>query len=388
MTGSQSQRLRVLIWHWGRRGGGPRYTLELARVLAKRDDLEVFLSLSRQSEMYAQFESIQVAGRFDIDTYTSLPQFALRTLQLPLLRRLFAAYLKRERIDVVFCTMDHLWDSFVVGAIRPAGALYLLTVHDAMRHPGEDQGMRQWLLRRDVAASDGALVLTESVRELLIAHHGYPRDRTFLSTLGNFSYCHRDVPRELPVDRPVRLLFFGRIIAYKGLDLLLSALPRLQAEFPGLSLEIWGAGDLGSYRTRLSELSAVRIENRWIGEDEIAGIFERTDLAILPYREASQSAVVATAFAAGMPCIATPIPGLCEQVADGVTGLIAASMQAEDLAEAIARPLRDGALYRRLSAGCLHVANTSLNWNVIGDSVANALFGLHLEGPRSGQGNR
>ncbi|KPK67749.1 MAG: hypothetical protein AMJ84_12420, partial [Acidithiobacillales bacterium SM23_46] len=351
MTRSQSQPLRVLLWHWGRRGGGPRYTLELARELAERDDLEVFLSLSRQSEMYAEFGSIPVAGRFDIDTYTSLPQFALRTLQLPLLRRRFATYLRRERINVVFCTMDHLWGSFLVGAIRSAGALYLLTVHDAMRHPGEDHGMRQWLLRRDVAASDGALVLTESVRELLIAHHGYPRDHTFLSTLGNFSYGHRDAPRELPRDRPVRLLFFGRIIAYKGLDLLLSALSRLQAEFPGLSLEIWGAGDLGPYRARLSGLSAVRLENRWIREEEIAGVFERTDLAILPYREASQSAVVATAFAAGMPCIATPIPGLREQVADGVTGLIAAGMDPDDLAEAIARPLRDGALYRRLSAG-------------------------------------
>lgn len=387
MTRSQSQPLRVLLWHWGRRGGGPRYTLELARVLAGRDDLEIFLSLSRQSEMYAEFGSIPAAGRFDIDTYTSLPQFALRTLQLPLLRRRFAAYLQRERIDVVFCTMDHLWDSFVVGAIRPAGALYLLTVHDALRHPGEDQGLRQWLLRRDVAASDGALVLTESVRELLIAHHGYPRDRTFLSTLGKFSYGHRDVPRELPDDRPVRLLFFGRIIAYKGLDLLLSALPRLQAEFPGLSLEIWGAGDLGSYRARLSGLSAVRVENRWIREEEIAGIFERTDLAILPYREASQSAVVATAFAAGMPCVATPIPGLREQVTDGVTGLISESMEPDDLAEAIARTLRGGALYRQLSVGCLHVANTSLNWAAIGNSVADALFGLRHLGPRNGQGS-
>lgn len=388
MMQSESQPLRVLLWHWGRRGGGPRYTLELARVLAARDDLKIFLSLSRQSEMYAEFGSIATAGRFDIDTYTSLPQFALRSLKLPLLRRRFAAYLLRERIDVVFCTMDHLWNTFMVGGIRSSGALYLLTIHDAVRHPGEDHGIRQWLLKRDVAASDGALILTESVRTLLVARHGYPRDRTFLSTLGHFSYGHRDVPRELPGDRPVRLLFFGRIVAYKGLDLLLATLPRLQAEFPGLSLEIWGAGDLGSYRSELSKLSLVRLENRWIREDEIAGIFERTDLAVLPYREASQSAVVATAFVAGMPCVATPIPGLQEQIADGVTGIIAEGMEPDDLAEAIARPLRDGALYRRLSAGCLHVANTSLNWSVIRDSVVDAILGLCRVGPRSGRGSR
>lgn len=378
-----ARRLRVLLWHWGRRGGGPRYTLELARVLAERPDLEVFLSLSRQSEMYADFADIPVAGRFDINTYDSLPEFALRTLGVPLLRRRFGAFLRSAGIDVVFCTMDHLWDSFVAGAIHPAGALYLLTVHDATRHPGEDQGLRRWLLERDVAASDGALVLTESVRESLIANHGYPRERTFLSALGNFGYGRCEAPRELPRDRPVRLLFFGRIIAYKGLDLLLSALPLLRQKFPDVCLEIWGGGDLAPYRALLDGVRDVRIENRWIGEDEIAGIFQRTDLAILPYREASQSAVVATAFAAGMPCIATPIPGLREQVADGVTGLIAEDMEPASLARAIAAALGDGEQYRRMSAGCLHEANTSLNWGTIGASVAEALLQLHRQGRRN-----
>jgi glycosyltransferase involved in cell wall biosynthesis len=382
MTRSGSRRLRVLLWHWGRRGGGPRYTLELAKVLVMRDDLEVFLSLSRQSEMYADFANIPVAGRFDIDTYTSLPQFAWRTLQVPWLRRRFGAYLRRERIDVVLCTMDHMWDSFVVSAIRPAGALYLLTVHDAMRHPGEDQRIRQWLLRRDIAASDGALVLTESVRELLISGYSYPHNRTFTSAHGAFSYGRVDVPRELPDVRPVRLLFFGRIIAYKGLGLMLSALPQLQAEFPGLSLEIWGAGDIGPYRSQLSSLGAVKLENRWIREDEIAGIFERTDLAILPYTEASQSGVVAIAFAAGMPCVATPIPGLLEQIDNDVTGVVAMGMEPDNVAEAIARILRDRTFYHRLSAGCLYAAKTSLNWNGIGNTVAVSIHELYALGAR------
>jgi glycosyltransferase involved in cell wall biosynthesis len=371
-----------MIWHWGRRGGGPRYTLELARVLAQRSDIEVHLSLSRQSEIYADFADIPVAGRFDVDTYATLPQFALRTLVLPLLRRRFSAYLRRASIDVVFCTMDHLWNSFIVGAIHPAGCLYLLTVHDAVRHPGEDQGLRQWLLRRDVAASDGALVLTESVRELLVSHHRYPRERTFLSTLGSFSYGSRSEPRQLPADRPPRLLFFGRILDYKGLDLLLSALPRLQAEFPGLSLEIWGSGDIARYRGELAGLCGIRLENRWIAEAEIGQIFADTDLAILPYREASQSAVVATAFADGMPCIATPIPGLREQVAHGVSGLIAEGMGADELAEAIARPLRDRDLYQRLSQGALRAAHTTLDWQTIGHTVADALLRLYSLGRR------
>lgn len=377
------KRLKVLIWHWGRRGGGPRYTLELARVLAARPDLDVFLSLSRQSETYAAFEDIPVAGRFDIDTYESVPQFLLRTAQLPWLRRRFRDYLRQNGIDIVFCTMDHLWDAFMAGSIHDAGALYLLTVHDATRHPGEDQRWRRWLLRRDIATSDGALVLTRSVGTSLSTNYQYPPERTFLSTLGHFGDGARENPRELPRERPVRLLFFGRILAYKGLDLLLDALPSLRTGFPGLELEIWGTGDLAPYRTRIEATPGIRVENRWIDEHEIAGIFERTDLAVLPYREASQSAVVATAFAVGMPCVATPIPGLCEQIAEGETGVIAAGMSALDFSNAVSRVLRDPELYRRLSAGCLHLTRTALSWEAIGTSVAEALHNVKHLGRRT-----
>ena len=376
------KQLKVLLWHWGRRGGGPRYTLELARVLAARPDMDIFLSLSRQSETYAAFNDIPVAGRFDIDTYETVPQFVLRSALLPGLRRRFRKYLCQNNIDIVFCTMDHLWDGFMASAIHEADALYLLTVHDATRHPGEDQGWRRWLLRRDIAASDGAVVLTRSVGESLSTNYHYPPERTYLSTLGHFGDGGREHPRELPSDRPIRLLFFGRILAYKGLVLLLQALPLLRAEFPGIELEIWGTGDLTPYRAMLELTPDVRVENRWIEEHEIAGIFERTDLAVLPYREASQSAVVATAFAVGMPCVATPIPGLREQIAEGETGTIAAGMSAADFANAVARVLRDPELYRRLSTGCLHSTKTALSWDTIGASVAEALCSVQRQGRR------
>lgn len=377
------KRLKVLLWHWGRRGGGPRYTLELARVLAARPDMDVFLSLSRQAEIYAAFDDIPVAGRFDIDTYKSVPQFILRSAQLPWLRRRFRHYLRQNDIDVVFCTMDHLWNTFMTGAIHEAGALYLLTVHDATRHPGEDQNWRRWLLSRDIAASDSAVVLSRAVGESVRSYYDYPSERIFLSTHGHFGDKTHYYPRYLPSDRPVRLLFFGRILPYKGIDLLLEALPLLRTEFPAVELEIWGTGDLTPYRAMLEQTSNVRVENRWIEEREIVSIFAGTDLAVLPYREASQSGVVATAFAAGMPCIVTPISGLSEQVADGKTGVIAAGVTAADFANAILRVLRNPALYHRLSKGCIQATETTLNWETIGASMAEVLHSARDRGQRT-----
>ena len=376
-------RLKVMIWHWGRRGGGPRYTLELARVLADRQDMDIFLSLSRQSEMYLDFNNIPVVGRYDVDTYESIGQFFVRSLQLPLLRNRFRRYLCQNSIDVVFCTMDHLWNIAMTATIHDAGSLYLLAVHDATRHPGEDQRWRRWLLSRDIAASDGALVLTKAVRTSLVNIYHYPPERTYLSTLGHFGDGAPKLVREMPRDRPFRLLFFGRILSYKGIDLLLEALALLRRYFPNLSLEIWGGGDISPYRSQIEVLGNIRVENRWIHESEIAGIFARTDLAVLPYREASQSAVVATAFAVGMPCVATPILGLCEQITDGMTGVIAEGMRAEDFAKAISRVVRAPDLYRHLSNGCLEATRTSLSWDVIGNSVADAFWGVHRQGRRA-----
>lgn len=379
-----SRPLKVLIWHWGRRGGGPRYTLELTRVLTTRDDMHIYLSLSRQSEIYANFDNIHVAGRFDIDTYENVIQFGLRSLTLFLLRRRFSRFIREQQIDVVFCTMDHLWDAFMAGAIRDSDVTYLLTVHDATRHPGEDQGWRRWLLRRDIDTSDAALVLTRSVGTSLQGNYLYPADRIFLSTLGHFGDSTTNTAaRCLPLERPVRLLFFGRILHYKGLDLMLEALPLLRHEFPNLSLEVWGSGDISPYQAVLDVVGNVRVENHWIDDTEIPGIFAATDLAVLPYREASQSAVVATAFAVGMPCVVTPIPGLCEQIADNVTGVISTGFSPTEYAEAIAKVLRDPAFYARMSQSCITAANTTLNWENIGQSVANALHSAHAKGKRN-----
>ena len=376
-------RLRVLIWHWGRRGGGPRYSLELARVLSACDNMDIHLSLSRQSEMYSFFDDIHVGGRFDINTYESVIQFGLRSFQIPFLRLHFARYIHEHKIDVVFCTMDHLWNVFMADIIRDSRAVYLLTVHDSTRHPGEDQGWRRWLLRRDIDASDAALVLTRSVGASLQTNYDYPADRIFLSTLGRFGDGRSNVGmRSLPEDRSPRLLFFGRILHYKGLDLMLQALTILRREFPKLELEVWGTGDITPYKAALDNVGDVRVENRWIQEEEISGIFAATDLAVLPYREASQSAVVATAFAVGMPCVATPIPGLCEQVTDGVTGVIAAGNSPAEYAESIAKVLRDPAFYAHLSQGCLEAATTTLSWDSIGLSVAEALNGSFAKGKR------
>jgi glycosyltransferase involved in cell wall biosynthesis len=167
-------------------------------------------------------------------------------------------------------------------------------------------------------------------------------------------------------------MFFGRILTYKGIGLLLDAYESIVHQ-KDVALSIIGSGDLSPWREQISRLPRVEIDNRWIEAGEIGAILSRADLLALPYIEATQSGVAAAAYAAGIPVVATPVGGLTEQVRHGETGLIAGRVDAPALADAILRLASDEALYRRCAAGAAAYAAVGLNWNDIASRIAEVL---------------
>ena len=51
---------------------------------------------------------------------------------------------------------------------------------------------------------------------------------------------------------------------------------------------------------------------RFVSDRELAAVFRRADLVVLPYRESEQSAVLTTALAFGKPILATDVGGFAE----------------------------------------------------------------------------
>jgi glycosyltransferase involved in cell wall biosynthesis len=113
----------------------------------------------------------------------------------------------------------------------------------------------------------------------------------------------------------LRLLFFGRLLPYKGLDLLAAALRMLDAR-GAWQLRVVGSGPESNDLAALRALRNVTVENRWVPEDEVGELIAWADAVVLPYREASQSGVAPAAIAAGRPVVATRIGGLAEQLRD------------------------------------------------------------------------
>ncbi len=122
------------------------------------------------------------------------------------------------------------------------------------------------------------------------------------------------------------ILFFGKVRNYKGLDVLLEALPGVLSR---VECNLIVVGEFYDSIDKYMELirrrrieSHVLIDNRYVPNEEVAAIFERADVLVLPYTSASQSGVARISLSNGLPVIASRTGGLSETVIDGVNGLL------------------------------------------------------------------
>lgn len=345
-------RARILFVYWGRRGGVNPMTLALARAAERAPAVEPFLSVSSASELYDDFQATGIP-LMAVDTFgrgvRDLWRLPLGPVQASRLGRFVAAH----GIKAVITLMPHVWTPFLAPVVRQAAARYVVVMHDGEPHPGDPSAVVNAWLERDARRADLVFTLSRHVAVRLAARGVVPPDRIrvlFAPTLGDPA-----PPRSARPDGPLRLLFFGRILPYKGLGLLLDALDLLARRGVAVRLGVVGNGDLGPHRARLAALDA-EIDNRWVPEAEVAAVLDRFDAVALPYTEASQSGVVGAAMAAGLPVLVTPVGGLVEQVTDGETGLVAAAVTPSAMADALARLATDPALVRRLGAGAAALA--------------------------------
>jgi glycosyltransferase involved in cell wall biosynthesis len=260
------------------------------------------------------------------------------------LHRNILGELTRRRSAGVVTLMPHVWTPLVAPLIRRHGFRYLTIIHDASRHPGDPTGFLNGWALRDALSADPVVTLSRSVGLSLAASGAVPRD-TLVTLFHPDLTFGSSAPRQAPAGAgPFRILFFGRIMAYKGLPVLLDALEILRAQNMAVKLGVFGEGALGPLRSRLEALG-VEVENRWIANDEVSGIFSRHDAVVLPHIECSQSGVAAIALGHGLPLIGCRVGGLAEQVRDGETGVVADTADAAGLAAAIRRLAADRRLH-------------------------------------------
>ena len=141
----------------------------------------------------------------------------------------------------------------------------------------------------------------------------------------------------IPASVKHTILFFGLIRPYKGLTTLIKAADELNSD---IHIIIAGEcyGSWNKYKRLIKNSSAgsrIHVFNKFIPDSELPQIFGASDLVVLPYLNASQSGVTATAIHYNIPIIASNVGDLPSTITPGVTGELVTPGSSKDLAEAI-----------------------------------------------------
>ena len=178
-----------------------------------------------------------------------------------------------------------------------------------------------------VQSTSECITMSENVYTSLITQ--YPSFS--LSKIHKLKHPNYDFYREQELkpksELTYRLLFFGYIKPYKGLDILLKAMPGIIKSNPSLKLTVAGEvyGEPEFYQNIIEELKIgkyVDFQNRFIANEEVEGFFTKSDVCVLPYRTATQSGITQLAFSFCTPVIATDVGGLSEIIRDNYNGYL------------------------------------------------------------------
>ncbi len=195
-------------------------------------------------------------------------------------------------------------------------------------------------------------LLADSVHAILVHT---PAERAALTRLTDRPVTVAALPPHLPAgapgadpdpDRPRRrLLFFGKIRPYKGLDLLLHALARIPEVQLTVVGEVYRGGvELTALIARAGLRDRVVVHPGYLPAERIPELFAGVDALVLPYRTATASQLVALAHEHGLPTVATRVGNFPDVVTDGVDGLLCAPGDVDDLERALRQLYRPGRL--------------------------------------------
>ncbi|MBO4447734.1 MAG: glycosyltransferase [Bacteroidales bacterium] len=206
------------------------------------------------------------------------------------------------------------------------------------------------LTRYFLSGVDGCITLCDEVSHDLLRLK--PDARFTVLPHPVYSHFGKRIPREealkklgLTSDKKI-LLFFGLIREYKGLDVLLNAFSLLDDSY---ELVIAGEpyGSFDRYQTLIDNSPAkdrIKLFLGYVKDSEVKYYFSATDLAVLPYRSATQSGISSIAINFGVPLAVTAVGGLKEAIGDKGTGIVADECTAACVAGTIQNYFADAAL--------------------------------------------
>ena len=219
-----------------------------------------------------------------------------------------------EGFDYIFFETLHTWNlPILIFPGRKTKTLQM--IHDVVPHKGDKAEKQVDLMNRLVCKlADRIIICNEKYRDILSKRYKIDGSRVM-----HMSLWER-FPEYKKTKRTGRVLFFGRLNPYKGVDNLLE----IVKQCPHIQFDIVGKVDpqVSNIILDLRKNKNVSVNNKYINEGEIAKYFDSAEWIILPYNSATQSGVIVEAYKNSKPVISFEVGAIREQVIDGETGFL------------------------------------------------------------------
>lgn len=231
------------------------------------------------------------------------------------------------------------------------------TLHEVTAHSGDTSGFSLKILKNLIVKNIPVIFNSNISKERFLQFRNSISTTKYSSniyTMIRFSLYETYLYFEPAIKSPVVkllpgipiILHFGRVVPYKGIDILIDAVKLIQQRMP-VHLIVAGGGE--PY-FNFDEINSYQFLNYSISNEEVVDLIKNASIVVCPYRSASQSGIPMTVYPFNKPIIASNIGGFKEIIKDNITGLLVENLDASSFAIAIEKLLVNNTLRDSMSA--------------------------------------
>lgn len=248
----------------------------------------------------------------------------------------------------------------------------VITVHDPILHSGEESRKQEFMRNIAFKFASVLFLLNNKQTSEFIRKYKINEKKIRFNKLGVYDAIRYSETCKTRIIKDDYILFFGHISPYKGVDILCESMLYVKKEHPNIKCVIAGKGNFDFNISKYKDDPNIVIINRFIDLDELSSLISNSLFVVCPYKDATQSGVVASAFAFSKPVVASNVGGFIETIEDGKNGKLVTPNNSIALGNAINELLRNRQKLNRMSR---NIENSYLNgensWNNIAMNYIN-----------------
>lgn len=288
-------------------------------------------------------------------------------------------YLRKEinkiHPDIIHFMDNHPRYPFYIKHAKRLWYQVYVTQHDPVLHTWDNQWLMGrvslWMNKVLRENADKLIVHWEHLKQQEVKLYGINPDKIVVVPIWNYSWVFTKWAKwTKPKDN--YFLFFWRISDYKWLDVLLESLELVKKEIKNFKLMVVWSWDISKYQKLMdANKEYIELYNYDIPDNEVYKYFEMAEFVVLPYKDATWSWVVPTAFSFSKAVITTDVGELATHVQNKKSWTIIKPNNINQLAESIVWMLNNKEKVVEMWKEWKKYSEEKLWWKSIVDEIYN-----------------